>query len=465
MLISSYLKCTTLAATLAFVPSFIAAQTAFAPPTDFTGRMQISSTDDGAPIFPGSRVSLRGSGYTPGQSIVLQRGTQVLTQTPLLVDAQGAVAFELSLPDDAAVGMHPVVMLGQTPDATQILDLKVSPVVALQGGDRFDQMAVTSPVAGLYQLDYSAKSGAVFVTASAFTPPQSALMKLDPTTLQVLARTDPAPFTAALKSGKGGRFADGPVGVFGIGLDDSRDRVWVTNTPANSLAVYDSNDLSLIKQFPQDEVYHSREVLVDEANGRVYVTSSATAKVYVFDAQTLEPVKIIEIDSTLRGEDFYVMNMALDATGGRIFVSSRATSEVAVIDTTLGEVTQVFAVPDMIHATGIAYGDGRLFVAGQGSDNLAIIDPADTNVLYNVPVGAGALSVVYDDTNGRAWVANRGAGTLTGVDAEGKIVAVLDIGSLPNDVAIGPDGALYTTNKSRGAQDATGDRITVIRAK
>ncbi|MBP0645355.1 hypothetical protein J8J17_26540, partial [Mycobacterium tuberculosis] len=63
----------------------------------------------------------------------------------------------------------------------------------------------------------------------------------------------------------------------------------------------------------------------------------------------------------------------------------------------------------------------RLYVASQGTDNLLIVDVAAGKVLHDVPVGAGALNVAFDDASGLAYVSNRGAGTVTVVNGDGKV--------------------------------------------
>jgi DNA-binding beta-propeller fold protein YncE len=446
------------------------AQGVFAEPTDMAGRFRVSAATPGTPIFAGSEVTMEGTGFAPGQQLTLQRGTSTLPGAEALVaDAEGKLSYRFTLPADAALGVHPVVAFGAAPSVTAIVDLKVSPDLPLTGAETITVTQVKSPEPGLYQIAYSARSTALFVTTASFRPAASALLKLDPETLAVIGQTTPPAFPEALRKptagateGASAATADDPVAVFGIGLDETRGHIWVTNTAQNSVAVYRQSDLSLVKQFPEGQVYHAREVLIDEARGLAYVTSSATAKVHVFDAVTLEPQEAIEIPSSIRGADFYVMNLAQDITGGRIFASSRATSEVAVIDADTRKVARVFALPGTIHATGIAFdsSSGHLLVTGQDSDNLLIVDPDTGAVLHDVDTGAGALSV--DAVAGLAWVVNRGAGTLTGVDAKGQIRTNLRIGSYPNDLTTGDAGTVFVVNKSLSTEDSAGDLITKV---
>ncbi len=115
------------------------------------------------------------------------------------------------------------------------------PTLELKGQDRFEVVS-KSLVPGLYQVDYGAKHDTLFVT-SAFgrQVAQSELVKVDPKTLEILARV------------KLERTPDNDEGVvyaaYGIGVDDENGTVWVTNTRVGSVAVYSQSDLSLIKQF------------------------------------------------------------------------------------------------------------------------------------------------------------------------------------------------------------------------
>ena len=79
-----------------------------------------------------------------------------------------------------------------------------------------------------------------------------------------------------------------------------------------------------------------------------------------------------------------------------------------------------------------------------------------------MPTGAGALNVTFDPVKRLAYVSNRGAGTVTVIDPDGRIVANLDNGTLPNHVATDGKGNVFAVNKSRGEDDAKGDRITRI---
>ena len=434
------------------------ADSIFTPSADvFTGSVNAGAAQRGAPVYPGTEVTISGEALTPGQQVTLMRGTTVLNADgPLTVDADGKLSFNLTVDEAAATGVHPIVLIAENPAAATVVDLKVSPRIPLSGEDGFavDSAPVTR---GLYQVAYSPAGKALFVTAAVGRPPvaESALVKLDPDTLETMASTTPPPAPARPDGSDGGVFA-----VYGVDVDDANGTVWVTNTRQNSVAVYKQDDLSLVRQFEPGTVAHARDIIVDEANGRVYAGATGTPDIAVFDAASLEPLDPIHIPSQQRRAEFSVMSLALDEAGGKLVTVSMSTPEAAVVDLASGAVT-VLPVPGLLAGSGAAYDpqEGLVFVTGQGSDNLMIVRAETGEVLHDVEVGAGALNVAFDPVRRLAFVSNRGSDTLTVVDTAGQIVANLDGGSYPNQARATADGTVYAVNKSRGEDDAKGDRI------
>ncbi|RWR32244.1 YncE family protein [Sinirhodobacter populi] len=435
--------------------SMVLAQSAFDTPAPFTGTVRFSG-EQGAPIYGGAEVSAAGTGFAPNQPVTVLRGDERLSPEGLKADGEGKFSFDFALPADAVVGIHPVVVQTDAPDSADVIDFKVSPKIPVSGAEKFD---ITSKKVGrgLYQVAYSEKNKALFVASAVGRPPvkESALYKLDPETLDVVAQVAPeaAPQT--------GDRDPGVFAVYGIGLDDEKDTVWVTNTRQNTVAVYAQGDLSLIKQFDLNTVPHPRDVVVDAANDKAYVSSAMNNLIAVFDTNTLEPLAPIELSSAQRGGRFSTMSLTLDPKGGKLYTVSMTSPEAAKIDLATGEV-QILKVPGSVSGAGVAVdpATGRLFVASQGSDDLIAIDTASEEVLFDTAVGAGALNVAFDAKDGTAYVANRGADTITVVDAtSGEIIANLDAGSYPNQLIATADGTVYAVNKARGQDDTEGDMI------
>lgn len=447
-----------LLSTMAAAPAL--AQTPFAAPSRAEpGSVQFASAQPGAPILAGSEVVATGRGFAPGQRVRLLYGTQALAGGDATANAEGGFEARLNVPADAAVGLHPIVVVSEGPYAAAVQTLKVSPTIAVSGEDRFDIRRV-DVTRGLYQSAYSARNDAVYVTSAVGRPPvsESALLRLDADTLAVEARISPA--AAPDRVGRDGQTASGGVfAVYGVGVDDATDTVWVTQTRQNTVAVYRQSDLSLVRQFDPGTVNHARDIVVDEDDGKAYASATFAPEVVVFNTANPEVRGRITIQSNVRGEDFSAASLSYDREAHRLYVASNSTNEVAVIDTRTDTVLNVFAVPGAESVIGVSHDaqTDRIFAAAQGTDNLVILNGANGAVIADTPVGAGALNVVFDPVSRHAYVANRGSSTIAVVDVDGKIVA--NFGSAPqvNHVALGEDGVVYAVTKGQGeAENANG---------
>lgn len=432
----------------------------FSTPSEFNGRFRVGSSEGTQPLFAGSAVTIAGSGLQSGQSVVFQRGTEQLTSAPIIADEKGEVSFDFILPANAATGLHPVIAVMENPSSAALVDVKVSKDIPLQGMDLFETLKV-KPAEGLYQSVYSPRADALFVTAANFRPMSSELIKLNPATLAEIARITPAADPAKpVKEGE----KPAPVAVLGIGIDDAKGTIWTTSTFDNTVAVYAQDDLSLIKQFPADHVYHSRDVLVDSSRGRAYVSSAATDTIHVFDTEKLEKTGEIRIKSAKRGGEFYLLSLGMDPEFKWLFGISRISNELAVIDLESGKIDKVIDLKGAKNASGVDYdpASGKLFIAAQDSDNLLIVDLASGQVEHDVALGAGPLNVVFEPVSKLAFVSSRGAGQVAAVSLDGSLVANLDGGNYANHVSTDRKGTIFAVNKSHGPQDASADHVMRI---
>jgi YVTN family beta-propeller protein len=429
----------------------------------FQGRVGAQPVEGAGAIYPGDKAVIEGEGLVPGQQVTLMRGATVLNgDGPLVVDAEGKLTFELIVDEDAATGLQPIVVIAENPAAATVVDLKVSPEIPVGGVEQFD-IASKKVTKGLYQVIYGEAADATFVTSAVGRPPvkESALVKIDPETLDIIGSVTPEAAPARADGSDGGLFA-----VYGVDVDDTNGNVWATNTRQDAIAVYKESDLSLVKQFAPGSVPHARDVVVDESRGRAYASATGTNLIKVFDTRTLEELAPITIPSQKRGEEFSTMALDLDEEAGIMVTASIATPEAALVDLNSGEV-RVFALPGTTGAWGAAYDaqDKLLFVVSMATDNLMILNAETGEVLHDVPVGASPLNVTFEPTKRLAYIANRGSNTITVVDTQGKIVANLEAGSRPNQLRADGRGNVYAVNKSMGEEDATGDQIWRIRMK
>lgn len=424
------------------------------PDSNFTASFGVAGV-----VYPGEQATISGRGFKAGQEVTLLRNGQVISGTKALVaNDKGEVQVQVNIPADAAIGLHPIVAQVAKPSAATVFDLKVSPVVPAQGAELFvlTQEPITN---GLYQVAYSAKNNVLYVTSAVGRPPvkQSQLSQVDPKTLKVNQAVTPAADSER---------AEQLMAVYGVAVDDDANTVWTTNTRASTVSVYDQKNLKLIKQFPHGSAPHARDVVVDAAHQRAFASSPTSNQLYVFDTKTLSVLDPITLPSATR-ETFGSMSLSLDPKNHKLYTVSLRTNELAIVDTKNLQVDQVIALPGIKGAAGVsvATDKNRVFVTGQGSDSVGIVDLDKAELINVVQVGAGSLNVLWDDKTQAAYVANRGSDTLSVLDIDGNLIANLEVGSFPNHITTDHQGHVFFVNKARGLNDTSADFITRLQLK
>lgn len=250
----------------------------------------------------------------------------------------------LTLPADAAAGNHPIVVVSQAPYNAVLANLKISPNVPLSGENNF-RITNSRLTRGLYQTAYSAKRNAVFVTSAVGRPPvrQSELLRLYGDTLAVQARITPA--AAPGRTNSAGETSDGGAfAVYGVGVDDAHDTVWVTQSRQNTVAVYRQGDLSLVRQFEPGTVNHARDVVIADTP----VGAGA-------------------------------LNVAFEPIARRAYVSNFGAGTITVVDVDGRIFANLPAPPAANHVA--ANGRGNVYAAvksgwaGDGDDSIQLIGP------------------------------------------------------------------------------------------
>ncbi|MCS4535692.1 YncE family protein [Corynebacterium sp. HS2168-gen11] len=306
---------------------------------------------------------------------------------------------------------------------------------------------------GLYQSAVNDATGEVFVTGANRTA-NSAIYKLDAKTLEVKQTLD---ITAKDASGKG------VLAAYGIGLDNKRGLIWVTNTRHNTVAVYKQSDLSLVKQFAEGTTPHPRDVVVDEATGKAYVSASNPRKTEQGDVHGIDVYDISKdaVETTIVLPGFErVMSLELDPVNGLLFTTAREVPKAAKVELHANNNVTVWDLPaDKVDgASGVAYDPERkkLYIASQNSGNTVVLNAETGAVTTAIPTGANALNAHYNPADKRVYITNRGAGTVTVIDpATDAVVANLPAGKNANHVSVGQDGTIFVVNKSATAKGDT----------
>ena len=124
--------------------------------------------------------------------------------------------------------------------------------------------------------------------------------------------------------------------------------------------------------------------------------------------------------------------MAYACSVGQVYVTNNG-------DGTLSEILPARPTPSShtmnigSFPAGIAFdpGNGYLYVAQEGANNVTVVNPATNTVIASIRVGSFPTAVAYDPWNGNVYVTNYVDGTVSVVNNANQVIATIPVGNLP----------------------------------
>ncbi len=311
---------------------------------------------------------------------------------------------------------------------------------------------------GVYEVVPHPAAGAVFVaTAPSFDKAAPGFVhRLDARTLQVLQTVQT------------------PRRAFALGLNEQTGTLYVGNTLDGSLSIVDlaTSTVRGVLQLaePQrnadgkESVAHTRKVVVDSRNDRVFVTSPGQkGKLWIIDGKQAKVLHTVDTG-------LYTAGLAYDADADRIYVGQGGQNEILVVNPANGAVEQRFATGDGTSDTpdgskhflinlALDTKGKRLFAVDSNTNQVYVFDTASGKIVRQVPVGGnGALDIVFNAQRNEFVTTHRGVsraepqgtGAVTVFDATTYAVKrVIPMPVHPNSLALSPNGqTLYVTVKA-----------------
>ncbi|KAA0889190.1 YncE family protein [Pusillimonas sp. ANT_WB101] len=312
---------------------------------------------------------------------------------------------------------------------------------------------------GIYEVTVAAGAGSVFVASINGFGKENAgfIQRLDARSLQLL-QTIQVPHRS-----------------FALGVNRVTNTLYVGNTMEGSLSVVDGAS-GIVKGVIQlavpvkdekgeESMPHTRKVIIDEKHNRVFVTSPGQpGLIWIVDGATNT------LTHTITSDGVWTAGAAYDEQANRLYVSQGGINEILVIDPDAGQVVNSFSTGDTTDATvaknskhffinlAIDVKGQRLFSTDASTNQVYVIDIASGKTVKTVPIGIGALDVIYNAQRNEVITTNRGvsrsqpdgSGALTFIDgANYEVKRTLDLPVHPNSLALTPDGAtLYVTVKA-----------------
>lgn len=341
----------------------------------------------------------------------------------------------------------------------------------------------TEVAPNMYELAYSSNQKLVYAVSSGGSgdnPEPSKLFWLHPDTLAIQGELNL------------------PVGGFGLDMDDTTGRIYMTNTRDGSMTIVDTKakkvlDVPQLAPIvdvvgrdgkPQPKAAHKfREARVDTARGRVYlpgigediVDKGKDSALYVYDTKGMKLQTVIPgfgegrltgITLSPKGDKIYVSNMigqlfTVDATSLKIEHTSEPEGEVLLnlaFDSRHGHVLSTDrktesrdrGAPGVVHP--------------KNADQILVIDPATGKTLAHMPSDAGPVTVMVDPTRNLAYATNRNGGSVTVYNTNThEKVNTVSLPTYPNSLALNPsNGVIYVTVKNDRSAPA-GSKESVAR--
>ena len=344
---------------------------------------------------------------------------------------------------------------------------------------RAPQIVRQSPAPALYELAYSARQNALFVTsAGGFGPdaPSPKLLRLDPKTLAVQQEI-PLLF-------KG----------FGMALDDAAGRLYIGNTVDASITAVDVATNQVIGTLPllKEKIvnkdgrtvfaHHLRQLAVDPVNQRLYapgLSVDVESVLFVVDTRSFT------LEKTIGNLGGAATGIALDTARNRIFVSNLAGQLYTIDARSLTVTASRDSGADQPLNLTYDRATNRVLLVDQGQEsirdyqrrmipgfqsrhpgNRVMALDADTGrEVKSVPTGDAPITLELDDARQRLYVTNRVAGTVTVFDS--RTYALLDTISLPthpNSLELdAPNNVLFVSVKNDPKGPAKAQNESVVR--
>jgi YVTN family beta-propeller protein len=297
----------------------------------------------------------------------------------------------------------------------------------------------------LYELVPDPSQHAVFVAsaASGGEGKGGRILQLDDRTLQITRQIDlpQQPFALAFDARTRTLYAGLTIdaGVTAIDVDTGTVRGTLFHGLKNA----------------KGETIHTRQIVVDEAAGKVIVSGIAEGGfLWVIDAASFTTDRIIQT------KDLPTVGLTLDAPKHRLITSG--TAAYATVDTQSWEQTSLHQItprfkPDDLRRflinTALDTTGARLF-ANQSNNNegTLVFDMASGEILKTIPTGDTTVGIRFNPVRNEVYVASLGDGTVSVIDADSyQIKHTLRMDGLPNSLALSADGqSLFVSLKQPG---------------
>jgi len=158
--------------------------------------------------------------------------------------------------------------------------------------------------------------------------------------------------------------------------------------------------------------------------------------------------------------------LAVTPDGTSVYVACRGANSVSVISTASNSVVASIGVGSSPIQLAISPNGAQVYVVNQGSNQVSVIDAASKSVTANINVGSHPNAVAFSPGGARAYVTNQYGGNVSIIDTSSRsVIGAFSASSGPSGVVVTPNGRVYVGNQyanSVTVHDSSGNMLATI---
>jgi YVTN family beta-propeller protein len=212
--------------------------------------------------------------------------------------------------------------------------------------------------------------------------------------------------------------------------------ILIGDSAGNELFAVDPRNGQLTRRIPVANPYH----LAFSPDGKFLVVAGlARGQVDVYDAARMQLLKRFPIRSM-------PSHIAYAPDSSKVYVTLQGTDSAVAID--LARLEVLWVAPVGKAPAGILFHRGKLLVTNMGSDDMAIVDPANGAVERRMKIGRGTHQVFLSPDGRLLYVNSRLDGAITALDADTlEVRRVYKVPGGPDCLEFAPDGKIWVTRR------------------
>ncbi len=142
-------------------------------------------------------------------------------------------------------------------------------------------------------------------------------------------------------------------------------------------------------------------------------------------------------------------NLTITGDGSRLYVVGQESNEIVVVDPLAGKVLEKIKVGDRPHTLTLSKDEGTAYVSNQWADNIYLIDLEESQITDTLKGGSGPAGMVMSPEGDYLWCVNSYSSDISVFDLENhQERRRLKAGNNPVSIAMSPDGSeVYVSSR------------------